>query len=163
MYGGLACFKNDEYDNEYYLIAKKKPSPISKDFTNSYWESLFTPETVKLSTKAFLATEQRIPGLGNGVLQDILFNAKIHPKRKICTLSIDEKNFLLNVVNLTLVEMINKGGRDTEKDLLAEEGRYFTKMSNKTAGKPCPACRSDIKKMAYLGGSVYFCEKCQSL
>jgi len=42
------------------------------------------------SIKFLLATEQRIPGLGNGVLQDILFKAKIHPKRKVADLS--EKN-----------------------------------------------------------------------
>jgi hypothetical protein len=34
-------------------------------------------EVKKLSLKALLATEQRIPGLGNGVLQDILFKARM--------------------------------------------------------------------------------------
>jgi formamidopyrimidine-DNA glycosylase len=43
-----------------------------------------------LSAKAFLATEQRIPGLGNGVLQDILFTAGIHPKRKMAAISEEE-------------------------------------------------------------------------
>lgn|GEM_PF-2077218 len=37
--------------------------------------------------KAFLATEQRIPGLGNGVLQDILWTARIHPKLHKCALA----------------------------------------------------------------------------
>lgn len=36
--------------------------------------------------KAFLAAEQRFPGIGNGVLQDILLESGIHPKRKISTL-----------------------------------------------------------------------------
>lgn len=52
----------------------------------------------KLSVKAVLATEQRIPGLGNGVLQDILFNAKINPKRKIGSLADFEKSSLLQAI-----------------------------------------------------------------
>lgn len=36
---------------------------------------------LKLTAKTFLAAEQRIPGLGNGVLQGILFQACIYLKR----------------------------------------------------------------------------------
>jgi formamidopyrimidine-DNA glycosylase len=53
-----------------------------------YVRNLLSGEKLSsLSAKAFLATEQRIPGLGNGVAQDILFTAKIHSKRKMSTLS----------------------------------------------------------------------------
>jgi len=40
-----------------------------------------------MSAKAVLATQQRIPGLGNGVLQDVLWRAGVHPKRKLGTVS----------------------------------------------------------------------------
>ena len=36
---------------------------------------------LKLTAKTFLAVERRIPGLGNGVLQGILFRTCIQPKR----------------------------------------------------------------------------------
>ena len=36
---------------------------------------------LKLTAKTFLAAERRIPGLGNGVLQGILFQACIYLKR----------------------------------------------------------------------------------
>ncbi|MBN1618941.1 endonuclease VIII [Candidatus Dojkabacteria bacterium] len=163
MYGAIACFNGNEYDNKYYLLAKSKPSPLSSDFTEDYWKSLFTQKTEKLSAKAFLATEQRIPGLGNGVLQDILFNAGIYPKRKMNTLSEQELTNLYSTVKSTLNEMVENNGRDTEKDLFGNPGNYKTRMSAKTAGNPCPKCKSTIKKMAYMGGSVYFCEKCQPL
>ena len=45
----------------------------------------------KKSAKALLATDQMIPGLGNGVLQDILYLARVHPKTKIAVLSPGEK------------------------------------------------------------------------
>lgn len=56
----------------------------------------------KSSVKVLLATEQRIPGLGNGVLQDILFNAKINPKREINSLTDIDKSALLQSIKMTL-------------------------------------------------------------
>jgi len=53
-------------------------------------------EVQKLSLKALLATEQRIPDFGNGVLQDILFSAKMHPKKKVGTLSEKDKEVLFH-------------------------------------------------------------------
>jgi formamidopyrimidine-DNA glycosylase len=105
----------------------------------------------------------RIPGLGNGVLQDILFNAGIHPKKKVKTFSGKDKEKLFDSVKATLAEMTMLGGRDTERDLFGCFGGYKTKLSRNTAGKPCPVCGSIIKKEAYLGGSIYFCEECQKL
>ncbi|MBD3242258.1 MAG: hypothetical protein GF331_16820 [Chitinivibrionales bacterium] len=32
-----------------------------------------------------------------------------------------------------------------------------------TAGTPCETCGTPIRKEAYLGGSVYYCESCQPL
>ncbi len=84
----------------------------------------------KLSLKAFLATEQRIPGLGNGVLQDILYNARLHPKKKLGALSDGEFAALFSSVKNTLAEMTRNGGRDTEKDLFGSTGGYVTKLSS---------------------------------
>ncbi len=164
MYGGLWCFPEGEYDNPYYLMAKEKTSPLSPDFTETFFQGMADlPEHRKLSAKAFLATEQRIPGLGNGVLQDILYNAGIHPKRKMETCTEDEIDLLFDSVKSTLQEMTGQGGRDTEKDLFGKSGGYRTKLSKNTLGKPCPKCGGKIVKQAYMGGSIYFCEGCQLL
>ncbi|WP_432664098.1 endonuclease VIII [Wukongibacter baidiensis] len=162
MYGGMWCFKDGEFDNEYHKVAKKKPSPLSKDFDFKYYEQILKDENLqKKSVKALLATEQRIPGLGNGVLQDILFNAKIHPKRKVSTLSDKEIEDIFDSIKSTLHEMTLKGGRDTEKDLFGCRGGYITKLSKKTVKEPCRVCDGEIIKKAYLGGSIYYCEGCQ--
>jgi len=163
MYGGLSAFLEGENDNKYYLIAREKPSPLSSDFDKDYFKSLFDQGTAKLSLKAFLATEQRIPGLGNGVLQDILFNAKMHPKKRSGTLSADDQQVLFDSIKNTLSEMVAKGGRDTESDLSGKPGAYKTKLNKNTVGQLCPVCRTLIKKEAYLGGSIYYCAGCQRL
>ncbi len=163
MYGGLSAFPEGKNDSKYCIIAKEKPSPLSSDFDESYFKSLFDENTAKLSLKALLATEQRIPGLGNGVLQDILFNAKMHPKKRAGTLSAADQQVLFDSIKNTLSEMTAKGGRDTENDLLGEPGGYKTKLSKNTVGQPCPACGALIKKEAYLGGSIYYCVRCQKI
>lgn len=163
MYGGIWAFPNGMKDDFYYNVAKEKPSPLSDEFNTAYFKKLLTDNTRKLSVKAFLATEQRIPGLGNGVLQDILWNAKIHPKRKMNTLADNEIETLYETVKNLLAAMTAAGGRDTEKDLFGNSGGYKTVMSKKNDGMPCPACCGIIKRMAYLGGNVYVCEGCQSI
>jgi len=162
MYGGLWCFREGDFDNRYYSLAKQRPTPLSADFNEAYFARLLSlPEVPALSAKAFLATEQRIPGLGNGVLQDILFNAGIHPKKKVGLLTEKEKLGLFCAVKTTFKEMSDRGGRDTEKDLYGNPGGYKTVLSKNTVGTPCPACGKIIEKVAYLGGSIYYCAGCQ--
>jgi formamidopyrimidine-DNA glycosylase len=164
MYGGIGVFFEGELDNIYYRVAKEKPSPFSLAFDKVYFERLISAQEVqKLSLKALLATEQRIPGLGNGILQDILFNAKMHPKKKVNTLAEAGKEVLFDSVKTTISAMAAKGGRDTELDLFGCPGGYKTILCKNTVNKPCPVCGTIIKKEAYMGGSVYYCEKCQRL
>ncbi len=162
MYGGMQCFPEAAVENPYLTGSRQKPSPLSPGFTYEYFQSLASgAKTRSLSAKAFLATEQRVPGLGNGVLQDILFNAGIHPKRKLDTLSGDEFALLWRVVVGTLREMTDKGGRDTESDLYGLPGGYPSILSRNTVGTACPRCGGTITKEAYLGGAVYYCAGCQ--
>lgn len=161
MYGGLACFPRGASDNPYYQAAREKPSPLGDQIFCEYFLGLFTAPCEKLSLKAFLATEQRIPGLGNGVLQDILYQARLHPRRKVASLSESDQETLFSAIKTTLGEMVRGGGRDVERDLFGNPGGYRTRMSKNTAGRPCPVCGSLVQKQSYLGGSIYFCPGCQ--
>jgi formamidopyrimidine-DNA glycosylase len=164
MFGGLGAFKEGECDNPYYKTAKEKIPPFSAAFDDAYFNSIISANTVqKLSLKALLATEQRIPGLGNGILQDILFNGKMHPKKKVNSLSLKDRENLYYAVKTTIAAMAAQGGRDMELDLFGNPGGYKTVLSKNTVNKPCPVCGTIIKKETYLGGSVYFCEMCQKL
>lgn len=164
MYGGIWCCKKGDFDdNMYFSIAKNSLLPISDQFNQSYFNNLFLDCKPSMSSKAFIATEQRIIGIGNGVTQDILFNAKLHPKKKIETFTDENKNDLFNSIKGTLNEMILQSGRDTEKDLFDKPGKYKTILSKNTVGKPCPVCGDTIKKANFLGGSIYFCDTCQKL
>ena len=164
MYGGILCFREGQAENEYYLLAEKALSPLSAQFDWAYFEGLVAPEELaKLSLKAFLATEQRIPGLGNGCLQDILYNARLNPKRKLGDISADDLRRLFQSLKGTLADMAARGGRDTEPDIFGQPGGYQTRCSKNTIDTPCGNCGTPIVKQAYMGGSVYFCPTCQPL
>jgi formamidopyrimidine-DNA glycosylase len=162
MWGCLFCVgEGEEVDFADYRLGRERPSPLSDAFDRSYFSGLVQASSAKLSAKAFLATEQRIPGLGNGVLQDILWTAGIHPRRKMETLSGKEIGQMHDAVKAVLQAMVEQGGRDSERDLYGRAGGYLTILSKQTVDRPCPTCGTPIKKEAYLGGSIYFCAGCQ--
>lgn len=165
MYGGLWCFPDGSFEcgfSPYLESAKSKPQVLSDVFSKEYFLGLINSnEKQKKSAKAFLATEQTIPGLGNGVLQDILYKAGIHPKTRINTLSDNKKENLYFCVKTILQEIFQAGGRNSETDLFGKSGGYIPFLSKDTSGKPCPRCGETIRKENYLGGSIYYCIECQ--
>jgi len=165
MYGffGLYPTEADTLDDFYYRAGVQLPSPLADAFDAAYFDALWRGVKPTLSAKAFLATEQRIPGLGNGVLQDILWNAGIHPKRKLRDMGDADQARLLQSVKSTLLAMRDGGGRDTERDLFGSKGGYKTVLSNNTLAYPCPKCGGALLREAYLGGKVYACAACQPL
>lgn len=163
MWGAMFCFLANENGIPEGYSVKKSPTPYEDAFNRAYFDGLRRGLNHKMSVKAFLATEQRIPGFGNGVLHDVLWNARIHPKRKLETLTGKDMDALFNSVKSTLKDMLDNGGRDTEKDLFNKAGGYRTVLSNKTLTYPCPACGGELKREAYLGGNIYFCPGCQPL
>lgn len=161
MYGAMWLMDGIGIDEGYYLSSKTKISPLSEENTGDYFFGLMNSVKQNYSVKAFLATEQRFPGLGNGVLQDILFNAKVNPCCKLAALAQHEKEAVYQSVKQTLSEMVSDGGRDTEKDIFGCPGGYKTQMSVKTKKQPCPVCGSKIIQEVFLGGNVYYCPVCQ--
>lgn len=137
--------------------------PGSGEFDYAYFRELKAQASGTLSMKAFLATEQRIPGLGNGVLQDILLRAGLHPRKKAGTVPESRWKQVYEALTDTLQKMTASGGRNTEKDLFGKPGGYPVLLSRHTVGKGCPFCGTIIQKASYLGGTVYFCPGCQEL
>lgn len=164
MWGGFFCFPQGTASGFADVdLARMRPSPLTDAFDRVYFATLFDVDTPALSAKAFLATKQRIPGLGNGVLQDILWTARIHPQCKMGELSEAQVDALYETVKRVLAAMTAQGGRDTERDLFGRPGGYRTILSKNTVDTPCPVCGTAIRKEPYLGGAIYYCPTCQRL
>ena len=82
---------------------------MSDEFTFEYFQKLYPSSGKKLSAKAFLATEQRIPGLGNGVLQDILWDAGIDPRFDMRGAIEEDYRALYTSLKNVLKEMCEQG------------------------------------------------------
>lgn len=168
MYGGLWAIPKSKVDEingwlkNYLENAQAKPNPIIDAFSISYFNEILNDDPNE-SLKQILTTKGRIPGLGNGVLQDILFHANLHPRKKVKTLTNEEKNNLFQSIKTVLKTMIDNGGRDSETDLYNHKGGYKTLSTYYKNEEACPKCHDNIIKEQYMGGSIYYCPSCQKL
>ena len=161
MYAGFSVYEDGTNVNPYYLTAKEKPSPLTAEFDRPCFDAIVEAAGLKVSLKALLAAEQRIPGVGNGCLQDILFTARQNPQTRLAALDAAGMDSVYGALKTTLAAMTMGGGRDTEKDLFGTPGGYRSVLSAKTLAYPCPVCGGPITRKAYMGGNVYFCPVCQ--
>jgi len=147
-----------------YHLGRKAVSPLSDAFTFEYFQGLFGELEAEdpRSIKFFVISKPGIWGVGNGSLQDILFRAKIHPRRRSIAITEKEKRALYEAIKGTLKQAVELGGRDTERDLYDHPGRYKRILESRNVGKPCPECGTPIEKIQYLGGASYFCPRCQT-
>jgi formamidopyrimidine-DNA glycosylase len=162
MWGAMELFELGE-EKERKYIKDMRITPVEPEFTFDYLSGLI--ETLiqgeKRSVKSLLTQDQLIPGLGNAIAQDIMFNAHLHPRRSLADLTAGQRRDLYVAIKDTVREIIDRGGRNDETNLFGKPGGYVRLMDSSAAGKPCPECGRTIEKMQYLGGACYFCPKCQ--
>lgn len=162
MWGAMELFEQGrEWDRQY--IKDMRVTPVEDVFTFAYFNDLIDELLTgpKRSAKSLLTQDQLIPGLGNAIAQDILFRARISPRRNLAEFTPGQRKDLYASIVDTVRDVIAGGGRNDELDLLGNPGKYQRVMDSASVGKPCPECGAPIRKMQYLGGSCYFCPKCQ--
>jgi len=162
MWGAMELYETGrELERKY--IKGMRSTPVDPEFTFDYFTSLLDElrKGEKRSIKSLLTQDQLIPGLGNAIAQDIMFNARLHPHRSIADLSSPQCQVLYTAILDTTQAVIDKGGRNDETDLFGHPGSYVRLMDNHSAGKPCPRCGQLVEKIQYLGGTCYLCPKCQ--
>lgn len=140
-------------------------SPLDGAFTPDYFLGLFDGlrEGDPRSVKQLVVSEPGVWGVGNGCLQDVLYRAGIHPRRRAISLSDTERRSLHAALREVVGEAAAVGGRSSERDLFNQPGGYVRAMSSETVGTPCPKCGAIIEKAQYLGGAVYWCPGCQRI
>jgi formamidopyrimidine-DNA glycosylase len=162
MWGAMELYEAG-MEQERQYVKDMRPTPLDSTFTFDYFNSLVDEllQGQKRSAKSLLTQEQIIPGLGNSSAQDILFRAKIGPRRSLSEFSPGQRRDLYEATVAVVAEIIAGGGRNDESDLFGQPGKYIRVMDSSAAGKPCPECGATVQKMQYLGGACYFCPRCQ--
>jgi formamidopyrimidine-DNA glycosylase len=149
--------------NKHKLTAQLGISPIDKEFTLEHFKNLLANK--KGGIKSFLIDQKNVAGIGNVYIQDILFQAKLHPNRKISTLSEKEISELHNAILDVLNRSIQLGGLAYEKDFYGQKGKLTINefFVGYKPGKPCPTCKTPIEKIKTGSTASYICPKCQTL
>jgi formamidopyrimidine-DNA glycosylase len=148
---------------EHRLAGKLGLPPLDKEFTLDYFKQLLSKNRGNI--KGFLLDQKKVAGIGNVYIQDPLFEARIHPKRKIQSLSEKEVENLYESLRSVLRKSIELGGLAYERDFYGKPGNYG-KNQYRVAykqGQPCPVCQTPIEKIKTGSTSSFICPKCQSL
>jgi len=118
----------------------------------------------KTKIKPLLLDQTFISGIGNLYAAECLFRAKIHPARPANNLNNKEKETLFASIRDILNEAIKYGGSSVDDyvRLSGIKGGYvaYHKVYGRE-GKPCPVCKTAIKRIALGGRGTYFCPRCQ--
>jgi len=161
---GFISTRTEWEKTKWVILRADAISPADAAFTLKRFNELIDryEDKEKERIKTFFTNGKSVAGIGNGYLQDILFLARISPKRKVVDITANEKKTLFVAVRETVKQAIQKSGRNSERDIFDNPGNYNPVMDRQAVGKPCPNCGTSIRKISYLGGSCYICPECQN-
>jgi len=162
MWGSLHLLRPEELTDHPHL-GPVRISPLDEGFTRDYFLGLFDEleENDARAIKYFIISKPGVWGVGNGYLHDILYLAKLHPRRRAVDVTASERVALYDALMSVIRRATELGGRDDEHDLFNRVGGYRRVLDSSMAGQPCPTCGVAIEKIQFLGGASYFCPHCQ--
>jgi len=118
----------------------------------------------KTPIKKILMDQTKIAGIGNIYSDEILWEAKINPKRPANSLKENELKNLYQAIEKILRKAINTQGSSIIdwRKINGSKGDYGEiRKVYRREGKKCFRCGSIIKKIKFGNRSSYYCPKCQ--
>jgi formamidopyrimidine-DNA glycosylase len=161
--GVIQAMKDNELDCSYVYRRDFNPkvfSPTDEEFTFKRFSKLLT-ENNSMLKPVLVGKDAIVVGLSNSAFQDILYRAKLHPKRKASELNMDERRALYDAIDHVIRERIRLKGKDQFHDLYGNQGGYTPAMGPNMKQQTCPVCGTSIEKLSLGGGHVFLCPKCQ--
>lgn len=149
---------------DHWLIKNIGPEPLGNTFNEDYL--LAALERRNTPIKSALLDQRVIAGLGNIYVCEVLFRAKINPKRKAGGLSKKRVASLVPIIRDVLSEAIEAGGSSL-RDYRQTDGElgYFQHgfQAYDREGHPCQTdgCTGTITRIVQSGRSTFYCPKCQ--
>mgnify|MGYP001610339933 CR=1 FL=1 len=145
---------NSELDH--LPVLKQGTDPLARSFNHELLKDILSP---RKQIKTALTDQDVISGIGNTYADEILWNARINPFRKVGELKENDFRELAGQIKSTLAESIKRGGEVGFRNARGRHGRYQTKVHGRE-GQPCP--RDGVKiKAVKRGRKTFWCPKCQ--
>ncbi len=115
------------------------------------------------TVKSLLLDQEKLSGIGNAYAHDILWQARLHPQRKLGSLSQAELERYYEGMRKVLRRALELGGVETDFYRTGgnlNEWETFMLVGYKQ-GKPCPRCGTPIELIKTGATKTYVCPKCQ--
>lgn len=151
-------------DKELQNLSEKEfgEEPLSKTFTFGHLKSLIQASK-KSNIKRILTDQKKIAGIGNIYADEILYNARINPRRSADSLKDVEIKKIYNSIGKILRLGIKNRGSSIKnyvdyKGIKGKMQDYF-KVYGKNGNK-CE-CGGKVEKIRLNGRGTHFCPKCQ--
>ena len=104
--------------------------------------------------KAALMDQAVLAGVGNLLADEILWRARIHPRRRIDSLSSQERRRL----GTAMRSVVRRTAADGDEAMT--KGRWLMPVRDKP-GARCPRCRTPLARTEAAGRTTYVCPNCQ--
>jgi formamidopyrimidine-DNA glycosylase len=108
--------------------------------------------------KVFLLDKSALDAMGNAYADEVLWEARLHPKAMVRSLSDEQVDALHDAIVKVLGE-----ARDTiakRRPPTDEKLRDFLKVRGRV-GQPCPRCGTTLRSAGVHGHDAEFCPECQ--
>jgi len=133
--------------------------PLDPAFTLEALAALCTRNKI-VPVKALLCDQRWIGGLGNAYADEILWEARIRPRRAASLMSTEEVTRLHGAIGTVLAAAIGHLRGLTKDGLAGEPRREFFKVHHR-GGKPCPRCGGKIAAEEFRERPTNWCPACQ--
>jgi formamidopyrimidine-DNA glycosylase len=112
-----------------------------------------------------LLNQRIVAGIGNIYKAESLFHAKIHPLRKVTTLTISERRELGKSISFILQKALNDLGSSFDARYRLPSGsegsaQRWHKVYQRQ-GEVCSVCDAIIERIVQKDRSTFYCPKCQ--
>ncbi len=141
------------------------PEPLEEEFKNNgvkYLQETLSPRRAQI--KPLLLDQKVVSGIGNIYVDEILYDARLHPRRKANTLSGEEWGRLHAAIIENLAAGVEHRGTTVRlyKDVLNRPGEHqnYLRVFEKQ-GRPCPGCEGKVVREKVGGRPTHFCPSCQ--
>jgi len=146
-------------------LSKLGPEPLDAKFDFKAFKKRILLAS-KRPIKVALMDQEIIAGIGNIYSDEILWQAKVHPLKKVQDLTLNElKKIFLSMKDL-LPKAIKLGGESISdfRHINGSKGNFDAlRKVYRREGEKCPRCQSKISRLKIRQRSSYFCPNCQKL